>query len=74
MGEAKPCIIGLYDRCRVYEFLRNKYEKLGMGQKLVELEAKFGEVEWLKTYCSMCVKAAYAKSKKDIKYTVVNTL
>jgi len=74
MGSEKPCIVGLYDFCRVYSFLKDKYERLKMGDKLIELEASFGEPIWLKTYCSMCVKAAYAKSKKDIKYTVVNTL
>ena len=73
-SESKPCIIGLHDFCGVYKFLKDKYERLGMGEKLIELEANFGEVTWLKTYCSMCVKAAYAKSKKDIRYTVVNTL
>jgi hypothetical protein len=40
----------------------------------MELTSKYGSEEFIKVYCGMCVKAIYAKAKKHIKMTVVNTL
>ena len=42
----------------------------------VEPRVMFGDVEFVKLYCSMCVKARYAKAKFKLinRYSVVNTL
>lgn len=60
-----PCIFDLHEHCIVLERLGKKKEEVDWGDK-----------EWVRIYCGMCVKTIYAKSRieniKDIR--VVNTL
>jgi len=64
--ERKPCIFGLHSYCIVEKHLREH----GIDT------SQWGTVDWIKLYCSMCIKAAYARTKvRSVKhYTVVNTL
>lgn len=47
---SKKCIFGLYEYCIV---LNN----LGCERK------EWGTKEWVRIYCSMCIKTVYAKAK-----------
>jgi len=42
----------------------------------IETKHMYGEDEFIRIYCSMCVKSVYAKAKLRIskRFTVVNTL
>jgi hypothetical protein len=59
---ALDCILRLYRSCKIHEVVKEQEKE------------KFASVEWLKTYCSLCIKALYAKRFKRIKYSVVVTL
>ena len=63
----RPCLFNLHPYCIVYETLV-KYHR---DQKKL-FDDKWGSPEWVKIYCAMCMKAAYAKAKNSIR--VVNTL
>jgi len=60
----KKCIIGLRRHCTVFECL------------IDEEKQKYGSKDYVITYCSMCIKAVYAKAKRRLvnKFSVVNTL
>ena len=64
MSEVKKCIIRLRKHCVVYENL------------IQEEQQKYGSKDYVVTYCSMCIKAMYAKAKHRLvnKFSVVNTL
>jgi hypothetical protein len=62
MSERYKCLFDLHKYCVV----------------LAKVETKhfYGDDEFIKLYCSMCVKSVYAKAKARIskRYIVVNTL
>ncbi len=60
----KKCIIRLRKHCVVYDSL------------ISDEQQKYGTKDYVITYCSMCIKAFYAKAKIKLvnKYSVVNTL
>jgi hypothetical protein len=64
-SEVKKCIIRLRKPyCVVYENL------------VQEEQQKYGTKEYVAFYCSICIKAVYAKAKQKppSKFSVVNTL
>lgn len=63
----RPCLFDLHATCIVYERLRKYHPE---AKEI--LNKKWGTPEWVKLYCSMCAKMAYAKAKNSIR--VVNTL
>jgi len=62
----RRCLFGLHRYCVVAERLERSD---------VEIEG-WGSADWIRIYCSMCIKSIYAKSKmkEHKKYIVVNTL
>ena len=64
LSEVKKCIIRLRKYCCVFENL------------VQDEQAKYGSKDYVITYCSMCIKAVYAKAKHKLvnKFSVVNTL
>jgi hypothetical protein len=60
----RKCIIRLRKYCVVYSNL------------VSEEQQKYGSRDYVITYCSMCIKAMYAKAKHRLlnKFSVVNTL
>jgi hypothetical protein len=61
--EPKPCIFKLFTNCHVAE--RSK------------VNVEYGSLEWIQMLCTVCIKSVYArrfKTKRFMKYTVVNTL
>jgi len=58
----KPCIFNLHTYCLVAD--------------KIELEVRYGSIDFIKVYCGMCVKSMYAKAKHKLvnKFSVVNTL
>jgi len=67
------CLFGLYDECIVYKALREAH---GKNKDLMRsIKEKWGSPRWVHTYCTMCMKAAYAKAKMEgARYKVINTL
>jgi hypothetical protein len=65
------CLFGLHGECRVVKVI---CENDAFKQRCIELTAEYGSEKFIKTYCSMCIKSVYAKAKKHIRMTVVNTL
>jgi hypothetical protein len=63
------CLCNLYKNCRVIDILMNVDK-----EKFSEAVALYGKPEFLRVYCSFCIKALYAKRFKIVKYSVVNTL
>jgi len=57
------CLFNLHTYCIVLDKVENP-------------ELPYGSVEFVKLYCAMCVKSAYAKAKHKLvnRYSVVNTL
>ena len=65
MSEVKRCIIRLRRYCTAYENL------------MQDEKQKYGTKEYVALYCSMCIKAVYAKAKQKPpphRFSVVNTL
>jgi len=59
----RKCIIRLRKYCVVHANLTE------------EEQEKYGTRDYVVTYCSMCIKALYAKAKmRLVKFSVVNTL
>jgi len=65
------CLFNLYGECRVIKVI---CENDALKERCIEVTAEYGSEKFIKTYCAMCIKATYAKAKKHIKMTVVNTL
>ena len=63
----RPCLFGLYSECRVIKLAKKALEKEGI---------EYGNKEFVKIYCGMCVKAMYAKAhlERAQSIKVVNTL
>jgi hypothetical protein len=64
VSEVKKCIIRIRKHCVVFENLVDDEKQ------------KYGTRDYVVTYCSMCIKAMYAKAKHRLvnKFSVVNTL
>lgn len=64
----KPCLIGLYEKCRIYDNIKDLIKQ--------EKAPEWGTPEWMKVYCAMCLKAVYAQAhlKRADEVKVVNTL
>ena len=58
----KKCPFLLFDKCVVFDDAKDKSEFLSK--------------DWVRTYCSMCVKSIYARAKllRETEVKVVNTL
>jgi len=67
------CLFNLYKECRVIKTLAYS-ETQEAVLRAQELAREFGSEKFIKVYCSMCIKSVYAKSKKQVRLSVVNTL
>jgi hypothetical protein len=65
------CLFNLYAECRVVKVI---CENEAFRDRCMEITSMYGSEKFIKTYCAMCIKSVYAKAKKHIKMTVVNTL
>ena len=65
------CLFGLYKECRIISIICSNE---GLKERCIEVTTEYGSEKFIKTYCAMCIKSVYAKAKKHIKMTVVNTL
>lgn len=67
LRESKPCLFGLYDECRIIKYASSALKKEGI---------EYGDKEFVKIYCGLCIKAVYARAhlEKAENIKVVNTL
>jgi hypothetical protein len=63
------CIFLLFPSCHVLENICKENEDL-----CKELKKMYGKKEFLREYCSMCIKSVYASRFIKGKIVVVNTL
>ena len=63
----KPCLFKLYEECRIVKLASKALQKENI---------EYGDKEFVKTYCSMCIKAIYAQAhlKRAEEMKIVNTL
>ena len=66
--QTRKCLFRLYDTCSVWELVGKQIED--------EEGVKWGSERFVKVYCAMCMKAAYAKAhlERAQSIKVVNTL
>jgi len=65
------CITKLYRDCHI---IKEACEVLQDKDRCNELAQLYLKPEFLRNYCSFCIKAVYARRFKVVKYSVVNTL
>jgi hypothetical protein len=65
------CLFTLHRECRVVSIICSND---AFKDRCIDLTSKYATEVFIKVYCAMCVKSIYAKAKKHIRMTVVNTL